>query len=948
MADEPNYYLILELPFNPPVLSPEEVKARIEQKRLEWDKNINSMGARGVIYRKYRDMIPDMLEKLADPLEIKRQWNEGLMSTYRSFKEKVAFMASEGGQITESQYKALCESFPQLSEGEMRASIVKSGIQVKADEVGPKVVLPTKPDPPVGMEVPKRDEMETLENNLSALGVSTLYEVLQCTPTSTLETLSSAAQKFKTRARKMPKGTAKADASNVISMLAGNKFFKSEAARKGFDYAWANYKASKVVSENLRFFVTGNPPTISRADYLKLIQRLREAGMSPEEAEWYVYDECCNRCHAPYPAPPSNELPPAPMRQCPHCFALNDQAAKRCCKCANWLVVSCPGCGREVEVGSRVCVCGFAVGDVPLATAALEEAKRAYARGEHEEALIAAETALLYWPKNAEATELSDRIKAARREVAQRRIRAVWEKVQAPATARVQENGNAGLCITWTPARLSGQVIADNRIPLPNGEMAGISFCVVRKQAAIPTSAEDGLVVAKTAAMRMEDASLTPGVVYGYAVFLMIDGTTTDKGISCGKGIVTAPPQDLSLTPGDGKLTLRWKEPAAALGTVILRQRQGAPDAKDGHEIRLQGNTAAYIDTELCNGTEYNYLVRHLFRNAEGTVVSGPGASVSGEPVAEPPSLPLSSWQAKTNDGELALFWQEPQSAHDAVNWYLTEEPMGAAGTLLPHNHPSLHMVAPLSGLDARAHRGRVTLAFKGVRYLTPVVVLGRAAMVCENRPVSAHPGVQGLAAQRSQGRLILTWQWPDACDSVLVLYDKKGYPDNVDAEAGCARMQYDRHRYEMTKGCIINNVGDDALYLAVYALIKHGTQTFRSSVQHLLSVGAAAKQRISYQLVCKKTSFFFGKKTWHLVISSDRPGIPPFQVRCKHGASPLNRNDGVLVLTTPACEGRALSMELSPTDCAKGTCFSIFLADALQSQLYAVNHRPTSELTIS
>lgn len=950
MADESNYYQILELPLDPPVLSPGEVKAHIDKKRLEWDKKINSMGQRGVIYRKYKDLLPDISAKLADPKELKRQWEEAKDRTLRSFMQKLGFLAVGTGRITQSQLKALCERFPQLPEKVLRNYVSESNISVTADETGPGVFLPSKPEPPTGMELPTRAEMESLDINLEAYGAKSVYDVLKCTPTATLEALGAAARQFKQKARKMPKGTAKADASNVISMLASNRFFKSEAARKGFDYAWSNYLASKVINEDLEFFVVGDPPTISRKNYLLLIERLRGAGMSAREAEWYVYDECCIRRQAPYPAPPSNEAPQIHKRQCPHCFALTDKDARCCSKCGELLVIACPGCKREVEVMSRACShCGFPVGDIPLATAALKKAKALYNQKAYDAALGAIEEVFAYWAKNEEATELKEKIKKIQRDLSQKRLKSVWEKILPPAGAKVVEGDSTCLQISWSPAVYNGQELKNNCVPIPEGGSAQISFRVVRKESAIPTSPQDGDTVAETTAFGVDDSGVKPGVIYGYAVFLKVDGNITEKGLPCGKGMLLVPPRGLQISAGDGRLTLTWTPLNGIVGTTIVRKRGGVPSrSTDGTVISLSGTDESYVDAEVDSGCTYGYLIYHIFRNHAGALLNGPVGTITGEAVAVPPSLPLSAWKVNTCDGKIAFEWAEPSAAHDTVQWYLTERTLGAEGSLLPLNHPSLNAVSPVRGVDSKAHRGSAALDFTGVRYLTPVVLRGHAALVCEGRLISAMPGVRNLSAQRIQGRLLLTWIWPEKCEKVIILYDANGYPE-ITAPSACARIQCDRRQYDYEKGCLINNISDSALYISVYAVVRHNDQQdFYSPVQHVMSVGASAKRRVNYSLVCKKSGLLFGKKRYSILIRSAKPGIPSFCIRSKKGSCPLNRNDGVLVTTSPSHEGTELEVPLEESVCLKGTCFKLFLAESSQSQLYSINHLAPSDLTIS
>lgn len=942
-----NFYEILELPLDPPVKDVAKVQAAIDAKAKEWNKMITTLGNKGVIFKSYKDKVPLMKEQLSNAATLSAQADEAVSRALKSVSAAFSLVSGGKGQITESQLSVICAKHPGLKRSTIESKANGMGIRLVKDAApSPSANLPQKPEPPAGIKLPRPVQLKDLTVNLPVLGASSIYEVLGCTPTTSIPTLMGIIDKYKIRTKKMPKGSAVSDAHNTIATIAP-AVFADEAAKKGFDYAWANELATSQVAPKIDLLVSGSPPAISRDSYLKLINELRELGMRKEEAEWYVYDECCNRRKAPFPAPAAAEAAAKPMVQCPNCYALNEQEARRCGKCRNWLKIVCPSCGKDVDATRQVCSCGFALCDVPLATRAIEQAKSSRAKGDLAVAEESARIALHYWPKNQEASAILNELSTLRAEQEKTKFREMLAHLRPPSSGSVKRTPGGTLAITWEGAMFQGKPLPlGGGIPLPSGGTVAPVYKLVRKENGLPASLTDGMLIMSGSAHAYEDAAAQPGVIYGYSVFVGLGEQTVSGGCSCGKGQLIPAPQDLAIAAGDEKLTLSWKHIPSALGCVIIRKKGAIPrDDKDGEYIRVACNSGSYTDGGLDNEQVYGYRLALVFKDADGREALSDFVSGRGTPLCPPPLLTPTSWQVKATGKALEITWKGMPS-HE-VRWYVSSAPLVTSGVLLDANAPQLSAAQEVSQVSQADGRAVYATPFTGVRWITPAVVQGHYVLICEAKQVTSHPGVSNLQVQRSQGRIYLTCNWPDDCDEILVVYGAAAFPAGPDDKNAAGRQTCSKAEYSHKKAVEFSQVGDVPYYFAVFAKIRGGEGSYYSTGQQVLSVGAGQKQSITYSLHSKKAMVIFGKTTWYLRISSNGKSIPALQLRGKRGSQPVNKNDGMVILTTEPTNGNVLDIPIPDHQVQAGYCCKLFLANADEAQLYSINHLSLSQLTI-
>jgi len=158
------------------------------------------------------------------------------------------------------------------------------------------------------------------------------------------------------------------------------------------------------------------------------------------------------------------------------------------------------------------------------------------------------------------------------------------------------------------------------------------------------------------------DAGLTNGVLYCYeltAVNLVGESNRSDEACATPRALPTEP-LNLTASPGDGQVILRWEAPASDGGYAIAAYKVYRSTAPDGEILLISlGNVMTYTDSAVTNGQQYYYKV-----SATTTVGEGPLSAEASATPMNPPTVPSppQSLVGVAGNGQVVLTWAPPAS----------------------------------------------------------------------------------------------------------------------------------------------------------------------------------------------------------------------------------------------------------------------------------------------
>ena len=204
--------------------------------------------------------------------------------------------------------------------------------------------------------------------------------------------------------------------------------------------------------------------------------------------------------------------------------------------------------------------------------------------------------------------------------------------------------------------------------PADDGGAASLSYVVQWRSGGQSFSAARELEAAGTSAT-------VPGLVNGTAYWVRV-AAVNDVGAGAwsteASGTpASAPgaPRELVVTPGDGRLALRWRPPEDTGGAAVtyeVQWRSGSQQYSSAHS-QATGAAAAEV-TGLANGTAYDVRV-----TADSSAGAGGSAEATNVVPRTTPSAPR-RMEATAGDGQLALRWQPPSSdGGDRVTGYIIQ-----------------------------------------------------------------------------------------------------------------------------------------------------------------------------------------------------------------------------------------------------------------------------------
>lgn len=968
-----NYYLLLDLPIDPPELDWSKVQAAIQVKRQRWSRDMNIPG-KGLKAKANLEQIGEMQRFLEDEARRKEEATAALK--VKRQQEKASFaaldrnikMASLKGYLKEEEVAKLVKKFKSLDEKTIRSRIK---VPIKAEEKRKK---------------PKQKPLEgslakQIQSNLDSLGKASLYDFLGLGKNASAKALLEETRRMDVENKRVAKKTAAVTAAGTLIGHCLN-LFDSEEKRAAYDETLAQAGLSTLTSD---LEAAGMDGVIAVVEFDQLMKTAVSLGLSKDDADEFITDYARKKkWMLERPA----KLSVDEMIACGQCGLVNSPNSMACGGCGAKLKVACPGCKEQVRNSHRACThCGFSIGDLPLAERYLREGRKALAANEIQSAKTAFSLALEYWPGQGDATAALAKIAARQKDLdrivqslktAMREKRFYEARAQLDALrgidknhselsahSQVRQNIDRALSLVEkarqqrdndkaldffidalsvcedcseamagvaqsppNPPEGLKAVSKANHISLSWDESPSkreIRYLVLRNRDHQPAAPDDGAVLQETVHRQFDDTHAKPGLHYYYAVFSKRKSVPSKQPAWCGPVMRTGEIENLSVIAGDGRVDFRWTAPHGARAIEVTRRegspptraRQGSPVAGAGHQ--------GVSDGGLQNGQMYGYLFVCLFDGPDGQTVASQGVRYSITPVKPPP--PINDLRLQKRGSRLDLNWTPPRQGL-AQLFSTTTEPESKMGDQLPANNmdrlgSSVQVRVPGEALIDIPHQGQF--------WVVPVTVIGDLGVVGQPAAFTSIEDVTNLAGSLVGHKICLDWTWPKGAKKALVCYGYRSFPESPESQPS-VQQTITEPDYQRRGGFILSNPERKPHFFTVFIAADSATGTIYSGgVNCTVSFGETAD--VYYEIKIKRS--LFGKPkaaALQIYTVSESHHLPEAVLVKKANRLPLNGKDGDIICTIPAgtvIESNPTAFDIPMGTLRKGTYAKLFFRDA-------------------
>ncbi len=931
-----NYYILLELSFDPPVTDPATIKDALHKKKQEWTRAQDNPAKRGSALR-WLNMAPEIERVMLDPVQRMDQAKaaQALRETkLREFEAELRILEGKG----------------YLLPREVSAIAVKyKAYGIDKETVSDSAKCPITDAPPQNkMQVEPQEVLDKLtarniRRNLEVLDCEDLYAFLEEQPYSSIKKLTDAAQNKRKTAQAGGSKTAVATAAQELAGIC-NSLFADFTSKQRYDQY---LKVSKYPALNDLIEEEYNRSQyLSPAILLRLINfAVERYGVKVLEAEDYIRRYCIA-----YDIPIDSKSPKIP---CPACGVAMPREGQVCTACGAPLTGECPGCGTPFGQGAAICAdCGFALKDMVKALQYIDDAQKALIDNNWGTAQRNVQYAKKYWPGHPQIEPLEKRSRSLEDRYAwyvDNIADAVRHNQYYAAQELIEEAEARRMRLPLSSTRHVAKVIDDfekrlekleqdppfekileltlvvedslelsrmmaKHPPQPPKQLTVIEggrfvrlswgkspspglveYVLVRKRGSLPLTALDGDVLYDGPANSFVDKTAESLTEYYYSLYAKRQGTFSQEYVSAGPLLSIPEVEGLQILPCDQGAQLTWDFNQDMREVIIWRKLGGDRPTAQGEGIRLENpRIDGYLDHKIKNDVEYwYYLVASYVVDGKKIYAKGVSDSVTPRKLIAPIE-DLAVMPTGNQEDEYVVNWRSSQY-NDVLLLASPKKPDLHSGDVVP-------VQQLLAGyrkleLDAKqADSARFHYAFGGGVYIFAAALFGKFATIGQSVYLTNVRNVENPTYDVMQEELYINMKWPPGVTEVLLTYRFDRYPNGPN-DLGAASVRVTKEQYEYDAGVVIREPEPTVYYIKIFSTFLSPDQERYYSQGVELLANNTVQQEIFYTLSYKKPPFA-KQGTLSINLASQDPALlPPAVVVGKIGRLPLNKSDGVSLL---------------------------------------------------
>lgn len=911
MAD--NWYIVLELSFDPPVEDEQVIAARIVEKSRDWSTKFNDF-KRGTQYRSWHQNIPQIKADMIGPSNRRAALaEEACREVYAPINKLIQTIARKG-HITRDEADKIATR--QKVSGELVIGLArKLGVPVQE---GAKVDHQAVYDRHVKPRHAKAHVYASMDKELLVFHVKDLYDFLYAnTPVKNPAMLPCNTLRQRSGEKKANEYYKTDNISGTGTKLCAqcDDIFGDDASKAAYD-EFLKFRRLDAVFGEVRDVgkITDEGISAEQHEYFagQLTEQFRDRKLALQ-----ALTALCVIEKIPFRTKGDGQRESDTLKVC-RCGHMNDVSdGRRVCKnCGLELVIKCPKCARENDNTTNVCACGFRIQDIDRVSALCDLAEFSMQRLLLSEAQAGLDEARKIWPAYVRIKALNERLAgikascgdklqqkaeaaAARRfykakelyqslqsqhpdysdvafetmadtaiglarEYLHRAERAASERevIEACTKSRaacLDLPGVDALIAKYPPAPPEAvTATADgnrrtNTVSWKASPSEGeVLYRIVRKKDAVPLRHDDGEAIGSISMCRYTDERMQPGQCNYYAVFAERAGVYSMPAVTREPVVNLFEARGVSATAGDASLQINWEPPAKGATVEVFRTAQA------GREEHVGSRTAqGFVDTGLVNDRPYQYRVAVTYA-VNGQERTTPGVRVAGTPTRPPEAVAWLRIRPMPGDA-FEVVWTRPSDGE--VRLYCAEKkPQYAEGEVLSletlRGTMREAMASPLSQAQRKElmpDQDGAMLQHKGagVLYVAAVAVKAGTAVFGAVSRASRDESVRIKSIRAVNGKIGIYLDAPKDATGFVVLYRHDRFPLDI-SDVKTTRKYIPIKQYQLNDALLLDTLEPKDYYVTVFAeFARDGEKDYSAGVDTLFQNGA--KVSITYAVTVVK-----------------------------------------------------------------------------------------------
>lgn len=952
MAD--NWYIVLELEFDPPIEDEKIISDKIDERSKFWSTHFNDfkMGAQ---YRSWHQNIPKIKKDMIGPANIRKQLAADACTQVYGPVDRLLKTIGRKGNITADEADKLAKklkiSIDVVKKRAKSLGITWSNSKTTDYQVTYDKYYKTKPQ--------NAASFDGMKQMLSSFGVDNLYDFLyQNTSIKNANKLPCGTLRQRAAEKKKTEFYKNDSISGTGSKLCGqcDIVFKDDKSKEIYDKYLDYIKRKNILDEAKSIAeISGELLAEQGEDIIgQLTQLFRDRTLAEE-----VLVAFCKVEKIVYNTGAASETK-RDVKIC-RCGCINDvsDGRKICSNCGLELVIKCPKCGTDNDADIKVCKCGFKFENIDKAVALCEQAELAIETLEFEIAKVHLDDADRYWSGSsrvaslrqrlkeyrdrvgAEVTKMREAIKSKRYYEAQKQYQTIKklfsgysdieieteisqaiEKAKSlfnQAKSTKEEKKLLELCalaydacsdypgikeLMPAPANVTGFKVEPrnrfNNISWNTNSDRSIRYVVVRSTSGWIDSVSSGEIVFRGSASSFSDKAIEPGIPYYYNVFAERAGVYSKGAVGDFKEIINLfDVENVNITSADASLNITWdKIPSKA--TVEIYELQ---NGSSRHITSTKSES--YLISGLTNGNSYKYQITLSYVVA-GKRCETTGVVIEGTP--DCPPMPIETLHIKlVQEGRFDAVWVKPKVGNVAL-YSSTVKPKYRIGDSVSISELNRNMtqmqqkpLSPQSYNSLRNDEDGASFDYSGndILFVVAIVIKSGSAVFGNIARASLGETVTVKSIRPVNGKINIYLDVPQNATGFVVLYRHDQFPTDI-SDIKTVRKHIPIKQYQLNSAIVLDTLEEKKYYFSVYAEFKNdGENDYSSGFDYLFD--NTAKVNITYSITVNKR--LIGESVIILEFEADKKEffLPDIDIMSAIGNTPMFKSSAKLMYSISA-----------------------------------------------